>query len=145
MPVWLLDLRIWLAAAAAAATLWGYVQTTRLVACQADLRAERAQVAVLAGRLELQNKAVDELQALGRKRAEEAAKALATAREEAGRAKSQADALERALAQRRATAGVSRPPGKAAGVPEPVKAAPAGSSCPAGDAVQELRRALAGR
>jgi len=141
MPIWLLDLRLWLAAAVAAATLFGYVQTTRLGACQADLRAERAQVAVLAGRLDLQNKAVDDLQAIGRARAAQAAQALATAREEAGKARSQADDLERALAQRRAIA----PPRKAAGKPEPVPASPVGSSCPAGDAVQELRRALAGR
>lgn len=126
MPTWLLSPTVWLAAAAAGAALWGYVQTARLGGCQGELNGAKAQIAVLGAQMEAQNAAVQGLQAEGKARAAEAAKALQDARKRSEVGVAQAEALKRALAAHKALPDGSKP-----------------SACPAGDAAREVRRALA--
>ena len=112
----------------AALALAVYVQTVRLSGCQAELRGERERVKVMGAQIEAQNAAVAGLEAEGKRRmAESAAEALQARQRNAGLA-GQVRTLNEALGASR------RDPGK-----QPP------SACPAGDAVREVRRALASR
>ena len=122
-----LNWRLWAAAGVAALALVAYVQTVRLSGCQAELRAERERVKIMGAQIEAQNAAVTALEAEGKRRiAESTAEALRARQRNAG-LEGQVRALDKALEASR------RGPGKQIG------------ACPAGDAVQEVRRALANR
>lgn len=127
---WLLSLagnwRAWAALAAGALLLGLYVQTVRLSGCQAELRGARDKLAVLGAQIEAQNAAVVSLEAEGRARVAEAKQALERARKEGARLQRSIQRFSDAL-----RAADERP--------EITQA----SACPAGDAVQEVRRALA--
>lgn len=101
-----------------------YVQTVRLNGCKGELTGAKAQIAVLAAQMDAQNRAVEALQADGRARSAQAAAALLAQRERSKGIQKQADSLQAAL-----NAAKGRKP----------------SACPAGDAAQEVRRALAPR
>jgi len=101
-----------------------YVQTSRLDGCKGELTGAKAQIAVLAAQMDAQNSAVEALQADGRARSAQAAKALTEAQARSKGIQKQADSLQAAL-----NASKGRKP----------------STCPAGDAVKEVRRALANR
>ena len=127
---WLLSLagnwRAWAAVGVAVLGLALYVQTVRLDGCKGALEGARAKLAVLGAQIEAQNAAVAALELDGQRRTAEAALAAQAARKRAEGLRGQAQALERALEAARQH-------------PERTQA----SSCPAGDAVQEVRRALA--
>jgi hypothetical protein len=124
----LLNWRLWAAACVAALALAVYVQTVRLSGCQAELRAERERVKIMGAQIEAQNAAVVALEMQGMARVAEATQAAAKARQQAAGLHGQVRSLSAAM-----EAAKTRPEGTQA------------SSCPAGDAVQEVRRALAGR
>jgi hypothetical protein len=127
---WLLSLagnwRAWAAVGIALLGLALYVQTVRLDGCQGALEGARAKLAVLGAQIEAQNAAVVSLELEGRARVAEAARALANAREKAEVLHGQLRRFSEVL-----KAAEERP--------EITQA----SACPAGDAVQEVRRALA--
>jgi hypothetical protein len=127
---WLLSLagnwRAWAAVGVAVLGLAVYVQTVRLDGCKAELQGARAKLAVLGAQIEAQNAAVAALELDGQRRTASAALAAQAARKQAEGLRGQAQALERALEVSRAH-------------PERTQA----SACPAGDAVAEVRRALA--
>jgi len=102
-----------------------YVQTVRLGAAQAEREAALAQLQVLGKKVEAQNQAVQRLEAEGKARAAAAAQAAARARQQAAGLGSQVDALQALL-------DAQGGPGRA-------------GACPAGNAVKDVRRALAGQ
>lgn len=118
--------RAWAGLAVAGLMLAVYVQTLRLSATQADLRAAEASMAVLGTQISRQNDHVRALEAESAARLSRAAEAARLAKERASTLSSQ---IERLRASRK---------------PQAVVAAEA-SSCPAGLAVQEVRRALSSR
>ena len=130
IPTWLLSPTVWLAAALAGMSLVAYVQTTRLGGCQGELEGAKAQIAVLGAQLEAQNAAVSRMEAEGRARQAEAAAALQRSREQSAGMVKQAEAMQKLLDAAKKRTGVGNP---------------TVSACPAGDAVAEVRRALAGR
>ena len=128
MPLWLLNWRVWAAAGIAAMALYAYVQTVRLGGCQAELRGANDKLAVLGAQIEAQNAAVTSLELAGRAKIAEAAKAASEARQRNAGLTGQVSTLTKSLE------AAQRDPGKTQQ-----------SACPAGDAVKEVRRALAGR